>query len=189
MNAFSGEVQRTLGKPSAVWTRARVGSLLCLVFLLPMLNISCSIYRAVFSPEFKRDISGPLTVSSEWTEIVPDKPLKAERAENAVMFDFAVPLNEKDVITGNDVARWGIRFPDGSVTIPEAQLVEQNGNVYPLAVGFFGTKAVGFRMIDPATHLESLPRDKTFRAVRVRCAKSISFAKVYWYSFNQSDRK
>jgi len=174
---------------SPVTARAWVAVLFCFFLLLPMLNTSCSLYRGVFSPEFKRDISGPLTVSSEWIEIVPDKPLKAERDQNAVMFDFAIPLNERDVITGNDIARWGIRFPDGSIAIPEVEIVEQNGNVYSLEVGFFGTKAVGFRMIDPATHLENLPRDKTFRAVRIRCAKSISFARVYWYSFNLSDRK
>jgi hypothetical protein len=128
-------------------------------------------------------------VSSDWREIIAIKPFTAEREENAVMFDFAIPLNEKDLVTGNDVTKWGIRFSDGSVIMPEVQLVDQNGNVYPLIVGFFSTKLVGFRMIDPATQLENLPRDKTFRAVRVRCARDISFSRVYWYSFNQSDRK
>jgi len=178
---------RKMSSLSTVKIAARV--VVLMPVLLAMLGSSCSLYRTAFSPELKRVISGPLTVSSEWIEIVPDKPLKAQRGENAVMFDFATPLNEKDLITGNDVRKWGIRFPDGSVTIPEVQLVDQNGNVYPLGVAFFDTKGIGFGMSDPATHLESLPRDKTFRAVRVRCARSIGFAKVYWYSFNRSDRK
>ncbi len=189
MGSFSGEVERLALTWSAVTTRARVALSLCLFLLLLMLSISCSLYRAVFSPEFKRDISGPLTVSSKWIEIVPDKPLKAEREQNAVMFDFAVPLNEKDVITGNDVARWRIRFPDGSTAIPEVQLVEQSGNTYSLSVSFFGTKGIGFGMIDPQTHLETLPRDKTYRAVRIKCEERITFSRVYWYSYNQSDRK
>lgn len=159
------------------------------LFCLIVLSSSCSVYRSVFSPELKQTICGSLRVSSEWTEINLSKPFKPKREENAVMFDFATALNEKDVVTGNDVSKWGIRFPDGTVALPEVNLVDQDGSVYPLTIDFFDTKLVGFRMIDARTHLENLPRDKVFRAVRVRCARDISFSKVYWYSFNQYDRK
>jgi hypothetical protein len=166
----------------------RILVLLCLVGVL-LFGMSCSVYRGVFSPELELPISGPITVSSAWSEIVPAKPLKAERQENAVMFDFATVLNEKDLVTENGVAKWGIRFPDGSVVMPEVQLIGQDGKAYPLTPDFFDSKGVGFDMTDPSTHLDSLPRDKKFRAVRVRCPKSIRFSRVYWYSFNQSDRK
>lgn len=167
-------------------TMAGLAGLLC---LLTLFNSSCTIYRAVFSPELEIDLHGPLTVSSEWTDITPARPMKAERAENAVMFDFASALNERDVITERDVSKWGIRTADGSVVMPEVELVDEKGNVYPLRVSNFGTKGVGFHMVDPETHLENLPRDRTYRTVRIRCSRPISFSRVYWSSYNQSDRK
>jgi hypothetical protein len=181
---LSEAVERIMSTRSAV--RARAALFLSLSLAI---TTSCSLYRGIASPEAERDISGRITASSEWTEIAPDKPLKSEREINAVMFNFETPLNEKDVITGNDVKRWGIRFPNGKVILPEVELIDQNGKTYPLSVSFFGTKAIGFGMRDPQTHLETLPRDKTYRAVRIRSDERVIFSRVYWYSYNLSDRK
>lgn len=160
--------------------------LLCLCLSL---FASCSVYRSAFSPFVERDISGPVTVSSEWKEITPSELLRALREQNAVMFDFSAPVEEKDLITGNDATKWAIRFKDGSTAMPEVSLVDQDGSEYQLVLGYLSTKLVGFTMTNPSTHLENMPRDRTFRAIRIRCMKPISFSRVYWYSFNQSDRK
>ena len=160
-----------------------------LLCLCVSLFASCSVYRSAFSPFVERDISGPVTVSSEWKEITPTQPLQTVRQRNAVMFDFSPRLGEKDLVTGNDVTKWAIRFSDGSTAMPEVKLVAQDGSEYQLIPGYLSTKLVGFTMTNPTTHLESLPRDKKFRAIRIRCTKPINFSRVYWYSFNQWDRK
>jgi hypothetical protein len=128
-------------------------------------------------------------VSSEWKEITPSQELRALREQNAVMFDFSAPADEKDLVTGADATKWAIRFKDGSSAMPEVKLVDQDGSEYQLVPGYLSARLVGFTMTNPTTHLENMPRDRTFRAIRVRCMKPISFSRVYWYSFNQSDRK
>lgn len=159
---------------------------MCITMLfcnLPLLTTSCSFYRSAFSPYLDREISGPLIVDAEWKEIMPTESLKSERDINAVMFDFATP-QEHDNVKG-----LGLRFPDGKVITPEVQLVDENGKLYDLSVGFLGTKGIGFVLRDSNSNVMILPKDRAYRAVRVRCERPISFSRVYWHSYNQSDMK
>src|SRR5947209_17786297 len=77
-------------------------------------------YEILKSPYLDRDVSGPITISSEWSELTPDRPLKAEREVQELTLEFAEPVTPI-------LETWSVRLADGSVTKPQAQLVDEQG--------------------------------------------------------------
>ena len=159
-----------------------------LIWLTGILCLSAIIVVLIFTlyrksnPFLKRQIAGPVTIGSEWLEITPEEPLKPEREIHEVILIFATPYEP-------DNQSWGIRLPDGSLVIPEVQLVDQNGGTYKLRVGAIGKDAIAFSMRDPISHQEILPKDKLYPTVRIRIDKSIQCSKIIWSCYNPWDRK
>src|SRR2546421_9523718 len=82
-------------------------------------------YDILKSPYLDRDISGPITISSEWSELTPNKPLKADRDIQELTLDFGEPVTP-------NYETWSVSLADGSVTRPEAQIIDEQGNVFKL---------------------------------------------------------
>jgi hypothetical protein len=161
--------------------------LLGLICLVPVVIVgfymSADLYH-FFNPYLDRDIAGPMTISSAWTEIVPKEPLKPERQVQYIYLETTQPFDP-------DYSTWGIRYSDGSVVVPEVQLVDQDGNSYNLQPSSYSLKdpsrsdvvsGIGFDRQD-------LPKDKVYLMVRVRSGKAISSSRIYWRCCNQWDRK
>jgi hypothetical protein len=80
--------------------------------LLSLLLTSCFTLQRKMNPYLDRDISGPITISSEWVTLTPPEPMRPEREVNALMLNFAIPYMP-------DYRAYGLRFPDGSLVVPE----------------------------------------------------------------------
>lgn len=144
--------------------------------------ISMKVYR-IFNPYLDREISGPVTTSTEWLEIRLSKPLRPERHVQEIDVKFAEPYDY-------DHRTREIRFQDGSPLIVEVQLVDQYGNVFELnKVTALGRTGISRGMRDPSTWQEILPKDRTYQAVRIRSNKPIEVSKIIWRSYNPWDRK
>jgi hypothetical protein len=77
-----------------------------------------------------------------------------------------------------------LRFPDGTLGMPEAQLVDQQGNVFPLhflmvhhrdRTGSDVMGGAGFGAPD-------LPTDRSYVKVRLRSDKPMKCSKIIWRS-------
>jgi hypothetical protein len=134
------------------------------------------------NPYLERDIYGAVTLPVEWMEITPVEPLRPEREINSIDLTFATKyeLNSQSN---------GYRFPDGEVVLPEVQLVDQEGKVYPLGIAAIGAGGVDFSSFNPVSHLNNLPRDKVFTTVRIRSRKPFQCSKITWSGYNARDRK
>jgi hypothetical protein len=103
-----------------------VGSVCVLSAMVLTIIVSGGIYRFFF-PYLDQDVTGQILISSEWTEIVPKKPFHVERQIQIIVLDLDKSINlQRD--------GWGIVLSDGSVVTPEVELVDQEGNIYPLEV-------------------------------------------------------
>src|SRR6266542_4217427 len=89
------------------------------VFAIPM---TLGLYRSIFSPYLEQEVTGPVTITQEWQEITPPKSLRADRQIQYVMLNVGGPFEP------NNKGAWGLRLPDGSVVIPEVQLVDEGQN-------------------------------------------------------------
>jgi hypothetical protein len=122
-----------------------------------------------------RKIKGPITITSEWTEIKLNPPLKPEREEHDVVLYLAEPY------TGDLLHAGGVNLPDGSVVMPEVQIVDTEGNIYTLkATGFRGKELMRFTLRGQLDNRE-------YRSVRIRSAKPINCKEIIWSNWNWKD--
>ena len=148
--------------------------------------VAFKVYR-LFNPYLDRQIAGALTLNSEWREIKPEKPLEIERQ---VQYLYVHTVETFPLESGPP--KWGeIRLADGSIVKFEAEIVDGQGQAYPLEPSSFSLadrtrvdigSGAGFSK-------EDLPRDRVYTLVRLRSSKPIQVSKVIWRSYNQWDRK
>ena len=124
-----------------------------------------------------RDISGSTAITSQWLEIKPIPLLKPSGKTSLVILEL-----EGDYTP--DFQSQMLRFPDGALGMPDVQLVDEQGNVFPLhflmvhhrdRTGSNVMGGAGFGTPD-------LPADRSYSEVRVRSDKPMKCSKVIWRS-------
>jgi len=124
-----------------------------------------------------RDIAGSTAITSQWLEIKPTPLLKPSGKTSLVILEL-----EGDYTP--DFQSQMLRFPDGALGMPDVQLVDEQGNVFPLhflmvhhrdRTGSNVMGGAGFGTPD-------LPADRSYSEVRVRSDKPMKCSKVIWRS-------
>jgi hypothetical protein len=138
------------------------------------LVIATGIFRSLFSPYLDQQLSGPVVVSTDWLEIKPKEPLKADRQIQYVLVNFAQPGTA-------DVKSRGLRLADGTLVVPEVELVDDRGNSFGLKAVAFGETVMGFSSDG------DLPKDRTYPSVRIKTNRSIALSSIHWKRWNQWD--
>ena len=152
-------------------------ALLAVVALFIVLVVAFLLYRRMgpLPTLTDRDIAGPTAITSQWLEIGPTPALKPSGKTSFVILEL-----EGDYTP--DFQAQMLRFPDGSLGMPEVQLVDQQGNVFPLhflmvhhrdRTGSNVMGGAGFGSPD-------LPTDRSYGKVRVRSDKPVQCSKIIW---------
>lgn len=152
-------------------------ALLAIVALGIVLVLALLLYRRMgpLPTLTDRDIAGATAITSQWLEIGPVPPLKPASKQSLVILE-----PEGDYTP--DFQNQMLRFPDGSSGMPEVQLVDQQGQVFPLhflmvhhrdRTGSSVMGGAGFGSPD-------LPADRSYDKVRVRSDKPIRCSKIIW---------
>jgi hypothetical protein len=144
-----------------------------------LLLLSCSVYNKLH-PDLDRVISGPATLSSEWLEIKPQEPLKPEREVQNVIIWFAVPYTARQPPA--------LVFEDGAAITPEVQLVDAGGNIFKLRTSGGDSSGFAYTCCD-GTYDRRLPKDRTYRSVRIRSDRPIQASQIVWRCYNPWDHK
>lgn len=119
-------------------------------------------------------IQKAMAVSKEWSELTPTRPLRCDRKDQEILIEVATAHE-------NDTKNWKLLLRDGSVAIPEIQLVDTDGVQHNLDErSFWG--AIVFRS-------HSLPNHKDFASVMIRSNKPIEVSKITWNCYNFEDVK
>lgn len=171
-------------KPNKRWFRAILAISALTVFGIAVSAfLLVRVYR-VLNPYLDVEVCGPLTVTSEWVEITPQAPLDASRQVQYLYLHTVEPFVP-------DYPSWGIRFPDGSVVVPQVELIDRQGTAHPLKASSFSLldrsrtdliSGIGFR--GPA-----LVRTAPYQRVRIRSDRNLKLSRIIWRNYNQSDRK
>jgi len=149
---------------------------LCLVFVVALL-----LYRRMgpLPTLSDRDIAGSTTISSEWLEIKPTPVLKPSGKTSLVILEL-----EGDYTP--DFQAKMLRFPDGALGMPDVQLVDEQGNVFPLhflmvhhrdRTGSSVMGGAGFGAPD-------LPADRSYSKLRVKSDRPMQCSRVIWRSYS-----
>jgi hypothetical protein len=143
--------------------------------------VSISIYRK-FNPFLVREVTGPVTLSTEWLEITPKEPLSPDREIQELQVVFTTAY-ERDNQTRQ------LHFPDGSPISIEVQLLDHDKNTYQLPVSLINNTEMGFSSRDASLHRDILPKDITYPTIQIRSNKKIECSKIIWSCYNPWDRK
>jgi len=152
-------------------------ALLAIVALSVVLAVALVLYKRMgpLPTLTDRDIAGPTGITSQWLEITPAPELKPSGKTCLVILEL-----EGDYTP--DFQAQMLRFPDGSLGMPEVQLVDRQGNIFPLhflmvhhrdRTGSSVMGGAGFGSPE-------LPTDRSYGKVRVRSDKPIKCSKIIW---------
>ena len=148
-----------------------------IVALAVVLGVALLLYRRMgpLPTLTDRDIAGATAITSQWVEIELNPALQTSGKKSLVILKL-----EGDYTP--DFQAQMLRFPDGSLGMPEVQLVDQQENVFPLhflmvhhrdRTGSNVMGGAGFGAPD-------LPSDRSYGKVRVRSDKPIKCLKIIW---------
>jgi len=124
-----------------------------------------------------RDIAGDTAITSQWLEIKPTPVLKPSSKTSLVILEL-----EGDYMP--DFQSQMLRFPDGKLGMPDVQLVDEQGSVFPLHFLMVHHRdRTGSPVIGGAGFgAPELPADRSYAKVRLRSDKPMKCSKVIWRS-------
>ncbi|MEW6130761.1 MAG: hypothetical protein AB1757_27275 [Acidobacteriota bacterium] len=155
------------------------GVKMILIFSFALLGVSCS----TSSPPLDKEIYGKVTLNNQWQEITFKEPLTPERQISELVIWLA---EEKNYCA--DFPSGKIKTSDGSLMIPEGQIIAQDGTVYELhSVGLSNTGVTLGGYVPNKTL--SIPKDKTYTKVRLRCSQPLVCRQIVWRNYNPWDYK
>jgi hypothetical protein len=122
-----------------------------------------------------RDIAGVTAITPQWLEISPTPALKPQSKQSLVILEL-----EGDYTP--DFQAQMLHFPDGTLGMPEVQLVDQQGHVFPLHFLMVHHRdRTGSNVMGGAGFgAPELPTDRSYGKVRVRSDKPIKCSKIIW---------
>jgi hypothetical protein len=144
------------------------------VMILPLsswLVLVCCLSMSCLKQDIERQLLGRVTLSSEWLDVEPDPPLKPSRQVQMIVLVTSDPFEP-------DFQSRGIRLSGGTTTVPEIQVVDQDGNIYDLKTQTISgnTEASYWKV--------ALPTDRLYTRVRMRSDNAFTCEKVLWRCHN-----
>lgn len=142
---------------------------------LVLLALVAWIVVGLVTSDSKRSLSGPLTLSSNWIEISPDKPIRpAKQYQDIVLYVDPVDSLVKDNLHWERIQTTG-----GAQLKPEVQLFDQTGNMFTASV--VNSESNENSLV---AQIPELPTDRTYNTLRLRSDKPIRLSRVVWHCWN-----
>jgi hypothetical protein len=116
-------------------------------------------------------------IGSDWIEIAPKKPLKAEWDRNYVGIVLEPPFM---IPYGNS----GIRIPNGKIVNPEILLFDEDGEEYRLEYSGSGGEETS-----RYAYKDDLPSNKSFKKILMRCDAPVKAEQILWSGYDAKDLK
>jgi len=107
-----------------------------------------------------QDVAGATTISSDWIELVPNRPLKSTRWTQSLILEVSPNA------AGNN---------ESDLRLPQVELIDEYRNTYRLKSFAQDSTTMLF-----GSDLIPLPRDRVYPKVRLRSDKPIQCVRILW---------
>ena len=142
---------------------------------LSLLVVFGGLIYAIVSSNSEQIVSGPVTLSSEWTEFIPRKPLRPEKQWHNIVLD----VDPTEGLVEDNLHDEHMQLANGVNLKPEIQLVDSQGNVFAMQVS---RSAVPSRYNNGLIgYVSNLPEDRVYTKVRVRSNAPVRLSKIVWH--------
>lgn len=126
----------------------------------------------------EQEISGPVTLSTDWIEIIPDKPIKPAKQHQEIVLD----VNPAEGLVRDNLNLERMQLASGEIVKPEIQLIEQHGETFVAEVDRY---PVPSRYEEGLSgQIPNLPEDKIYTKLRVRCDKPLRLSRIVWHCWD-----
>ena len=157
-----------------------IGSAVILILFVAF--IGYFIYQATHLST-RQEVASAVSISSEWTAIKPDTPMKIEKDFQSVLLRIEG--------TRQHSKKSELMLSDGTIINPEVEIFDENGNKYAMEskgafVNDYDDKSQTHAVVEATFSLQpnELPTDRTYTEIRIRSDKSFTAKKVTWYNYN-----
>jgi hypothetical protein len=164
-------------QPKKKWSFERkfLVALLSFAFGLPLLFFIFLVLDE-FSMKSEQNVVYNRTLTSEWSEFTPPKPLKPTKQVQVLVLVVAEPLTKSNL----DLEH--VKLNDGTVVQPEIQLVDQFGNIFVADVSQSATPSPYNNSV--FGYVSGLPQDRTYTKVRVKSDRELKVSRIVWYCWD-----
>lgn len=123
-------------------------------------------------------VSGPVSLSSQWTEFIPGKPLRPLKQSQEIVLD----VDPSEGLIEDNLHLKRIQLSNGLLLRPQIQLVDSQGNVFDAEVSRYPVPSLYKNGI--SGYVSSLPQDREFTKIRVRSDSPVRLSRIVWHCHN-----
>jgi hypothetical protein len=145
------------------------------VCLLALVAFVSRLAFEIATTDSEQIVSGPVTLSPQWTEFVPGKPLRQAKQFQEIVLD----VDPSEGLVADNLHIDRMQLSNGVVLHPQIQLIDSQGNVFTADVNRYPVPSLYTNGI--AGQFSRLPADGTIAKVRVRSDSPVRLSRIIWH--------
>jgi hypothetical protein len=130
---------------------------------------------AIASSDSEQIVSGPTTLSAQWTEFAPRKPLRPSKQTQEIVLD----VEPSEGLVEDNLHPERMQLSNGVFLHPQIQLVDSQGNLFNAEVSRYPVPSLYKNGL--SGYVSDLPKDRTFTKVRVRSDSPVRLSRIVWH--------
>jgi hypothetical protein len=145
------------------------------ICLVALLVFGTRLVYEIATTDSEQIVSGPVTLSPQWTEFVPVKPLRQAKQFQEIVLD----VDASEGLVADNLHTDRMQLSNGAVLHPQIQIVDSQGNVFNAEVNRYPVPSLYQNGI--SGQFSRLPQDLTFAKVRVRSDSPVHLSRIVWH--------
>ena len=142
---------------------------------LVLFIIFAGIIYGLASSDSEQVVSGPVSLSTEWTEFVPPKPLRPTKQSQEIVLD----VDPSEGLVEDNLHLDRMELSNGVLLRPQIQLVDSRGNIFDAEVSRYPVPSLYRNGL--SGYVSNLPKDREFTKVRVRSDSPVRLSRIVWH--------
>ena len=142
-------------------------------------NVQTSETHPCQNPFIDRELSGRVTLASEWLELKPTEPLKVARDKQELTLFPNPPIQMVFARGTSDLIP-----ADGRSADIEAELIGSDGITYHSRPGLSETMTGNLKVMTRSLGFKDLPDNVTYTKVRIKSSAPYPVSKIIWRCYN-----
>jgi hypothetical protein len=138
--------------------------------------LTLALYQAC---AIEQPVSGPISLTSEWTTVKPPQPLRVAGKHRQVV------CLHVDSIADVDFEKGVVVMGNGQRHVVEGEATDNKQSKYPLKVRERGGRHVCLYRFGERHSGSDFPEERTIVSLRVRSEPPLQVEKIVWHSYDQ----
>ena len=145
------------------------------ICLVGLLLFGTRLVYEIATTDSEEIVSGPVTLTPQWTEFVPGKPLRQAKQFQEIVLD----VEASEGLVEDNLHGERIQLANGVLLHPQIQIIDSQGNVFDAGVSRYPVPSLYKNGI--SGQFSRLPGDGMIAKVRVRSDSPVRLSRIVWH--------